>query len=163
MKKTIQRQVLDLLEANGRLSVKDIATMLEKEQGDIKEIIEQYEQQRIIQGYKTLIDWDKTDKEYVTAIIELKVTPQRDRGFEKVAQRIYNFPEVKNMYLMSGGYDFSLIIEGKTMREVAFFVAEKLAPIEGIVSTATHFVLRKYKDNGVVFGKLEVDERRNDL
>lgn len=163
MKKTTQRQVLDLLEANGRLSVKDIATMLEKEQGDIKEIIEQYEQQGIIQGYKTLIDWDKTDKEYVTAIIELKVTPQRDRGFEKVAQRIYNFPEVKNMYLMSGGYDFSLIIEGKTMREVAFFVAEKLAPIEGIVSTATHFVLRKYKDNGVVFGKLEVDERRNDL
>ena len=161
--KKIERQLLDLLEANGRLSSKDIAIMLDKEQGDIKKMIEKYEKDGIIQGYKTLIDWDKTDKEYVTAIIELKVTPQRDGGFEQVAERIYNFPEVKNMYLMSGVYDFSLLIEGKTMREVAFFVAEKLAPIEGVISTATHFVLRKYKDNGVVFGKLEIDERRNDL
>ena len=98
----------------------------------------------------------------MTAIIELKVTPQRDRGFDKVAERIYNFPEVKNMYLMSGGYDFSVVIEGKTMKEVAFFVAEKLAPIESIVSTATHFVLRKYKHDGVVYARqTEVDERGN--
>ncbi len=159
----INRKLLDLLETNARLSSKDIATMLDKEQGDIKKLMEEYEKEGIIQGYRTLIDWDKTDKEYVTAIIELKVTPQKDRGFEKLAERIYNYPEVKDMYLMSGTYDFSVIIEGKTMREVAFFVAEKLAPIEGIMSTATHFVLRKYKGNGVIFGKLEVDERSNVL
>jgi len=163
MANSTERKVLDLLESDGRLSVESIARLLGKENGEIKELIEGFEKDGVIQGYRTLIDWDKTDKEYVTAIIELKVTPQRDRGFEKVAERIYNFPEVKNMYLMSGAYDFSVVIEGKTMREVAFFVAEKLAPLESVVSTSTHFVLRKYKDNGVIFGRLEVDERSNIL
>ena len=130
-----KNELLKILEKDARLSTKSIAAMLEKEEGDIKKMIEGLESDGTILGYTALIDWDKTDKEYVTAIIELKVTPQRDRGFDKVAERIYNFPEVKNMYLMSGSYDFSLVIEGSTMKDVAFFVAEKLAPIESIVST----------------------------
>lgn len=162
MKKTTENALLEILEKDSRISAKNLAAMLDKEEGDIKKMINTLEEEGKILGYTTLIDWDKTDKEYVTAIIELKVTPQRDRGFDKVAERIYNFPEVKNMYLMSGSYDFSLLIEGKTMKEVAFFVAEKLAPIESIVSTATHFVLRKYKHDGVVYtGGPEVDERSN--
>jgi len=122
------------------------------------------EKDGVILGYKALVDWDKTDKEYVTALIELKVTPQRDGGFAKTAERITNYPEVKSMYLMSGAYDYCVIIEGRTMKEVALFVAEKLAPIENVMSTSTHFVLRKYKDNGVNFRFGEedsADERGN--
>ena len=157
-----KNELLKILEKDARLSTKSIAAMLEKEEGDIKKMIEGLESDGTILGYTALIDWDKTDKEYVTAIIELKVTPQRDRGFDKVAERIYNFPEVKNMYLMSGSYDFSLVIEGSTMKDGAFFVAEKLAPIESIVSTSTHFVLRKYKHDGVVYANYaEIDERGN--
>ena len=112
-----------------------------------------------ILGYTALVDWDKTDLEYVSALIELKVVPQRDRGFDKVAEKISNYPEVKSVYLMSGGFDLALIIEGKTMKEVAFFVARKLAALEDVTSTATHFVLRKFKDKGVVFGQVPKDER----
>ncbi|MBQ7411969.1 MAG: Lrp/AsnC family transcriptional regulator, partial [Clostridia bacterium] len=110
-------------------------------------------------GYHTLGDWDKTDRESVSALIEVKVMPQRDRGFDKIAEKIYNHPEVKSLYLMSGGFDFTVIIEGKTMKEVAYFVAQKLAPIEFVTSTATHFVLKKYKDKGVVYKIPEIDER----
>ena len=115
----------------------------------------------MILGYKTMIDWDKTDREYVSALIEVKITPQRDRGFDRVAERIYNYPEVQSLYLMSGAYDLAVLIEGKTMREVAYFVAQKLATIEDVISTATHFVLRKYKDKGVIYGVVDVDERGN--
>ena len=97
----------------------------------------------------------------VTAMIEVKMTPQRDRGFDRIAEKIYQYPEVQSVYLMSGGYDLCLIIEGRTMKEVAYFVAQKLAPIESVISTATHFVLRKYKDKGVIYGAPEVDERGN--
>ena len=135
--------------------------MCQKEVGDIKKIIEKYEADGVILGYKTMIDWDKTDREYVSALIEVKITPQRDRGFDRVAERIYNYPEVQSLYLMSGGYDLAVMIEGKTMREVAYFVAQKLAPIEDVISTATHFVLRKYKDKGVVYGIVDIDERGN--
>jgi DNA-binding Lrp family transcriptional regulator len=107
-----------------------------------------------------MIDGDKTDREYVSALIEVKITPQRDRGFDRVAEQIYNHPEVQSLYLMSsGGFDLCVLIEGKTMKEVAYFVAQKLATIDGVISTATHFVLRKYKDKGVVYGAPEVDER----
>ena len=115
----------------------------------------------MIVGYKTLVDWDKTDRECVSAIIEIKITPQRDRGFDHVAEKIYNYPEVQSLYLMSGGYDLCVQIEGKTMKEVAYFVAQKLATIDEVVATATHFVLRKYKDKGVVYGPQEIDERGN--
>ena len=154
-------ELLRLLENDARLSPEALALMLEKEVGDIKTMIEDYEQSGVIVGYHTLIDWDKTDRESVSAMIELKITPQRDRGYDHVAQKIYNYPEVESLYLMSGGFDLAVFIRGKTMREVAFFVAEKLATIDDVVSTATHFVLRKYKDNDVIYGSVPVDERGN--
>ena len=153
-------ELLKLLENDARLSPESLALMLDKEVGDIKTIIEDYENAGVILGYKTIIDWDKTDaEETVSAIIEIKITPQREHGYDRAAQKIYNYPEVESVYLMSGGYDLSVSIKGKTMREVALFVAERLAPIDGVLSTATHFVLRKYKDNGVVYGITPVDER----
>ena len=154
-------KILSLLEDDATLTPEQLAVMCQKEVGDIKNIISAYEENGVILGYKTLIDWDKTDREYVSALIEVKITPQRDRGFDRVAERIYNYPEVQSLYLMSGGYDLCLIIEGRTMKEVAYFVAQKLAPIESVLSTATHFVLRKYKDKGVIYGVVEVDERGN--
>lgn len=153
--------LLKLLENDARLSPDALALMLDKEVGDIKTMIEQYENDGVILGYQTVIDWDKTNREYVCAMIEVKITPQRDHGYDRVAQKIYNYPEVESLYLMSGGFDLAVFINGKTMREVAFFVAEKLATIEDVISTATHFVLRKYKDNGIVYGAVPVDERGN--
>ena len=154
-------KILKLLEENANLTHEQLAVLCQKEQGDIKKIIDQYEKDGVILGYKTLIDWDKTDREYVSALIEVKITPQRDRGFDRVAERIYNYPEVQSLYLMSGGFDLAVLIEGKTMKEVAYFVAQKLATIEDVISTATHFVLRKYKDKGVIYGVVDVDERGN--
>ena len=158
-----KRNVLELLEKDARLTPREIAVMLEKEEGDIKKMIADMEKDGVVLGYRTIIDWDKTDKEYVSALIELKITPQRDRGFDRVAEKIYNFPEVESLYLMSGGFDLCVMIEGKTMREVAYFVANKLAPMEDVVATATHFVLRKYKDKGIVYGPAKIDERGNCL
>jgi DNA-binding Lrp family transcriptional regulator len=157
----IMNKILKLLEENANLTHEQLAVLCQKEEGDIKRIIDQYEKDGVILGYKTLIDWDKTDREYVSALIEVKITPQRDRGFDRVAERIYNYPEVQSLYLMSGGYDLAVLIEGKTMKEVAYFVAQKLATIEDVISTATHFVLRKYKDKGVIYGVVDVDERGN--
>ena len=153
--------ILKILEDNANLTHEQLAVMCQKEVGDIKKYIKEQEENGVILGYKTMIDWDKTDREYVTALIEVKITPQRDRGFDRVAELIYNYPEVQSLYLMSGGYDLAVLIEGKTMKEVAFFVAQKLAPIDDVISTATHFVLRKYKDKGVVYGVVEEDERGN--
>ncbi len=155
--------ILNLIEQDSKLTYKEIAAMLGRGEDEVKSKIEEYERDGIIVGYHTLIDWDKTDREYVTAIIEIKITPQRDRGFDKIAERIYNYPEVKTLYLMSGSYDLAVIIEGKTMKEVAYFVAQRLAPIEGVLSTATHFVLRKYKSEGVVYGAVEEDLRGVDF
>ena len=154
-------KILKLLENDATLTAKQLAVMLDKEEGDIKNAIEKYEKDGVILGYKTIIDWDKTDREYVTALIEVKLTPQKDRGFDKVAEKIYNYDEVKSLYLMSGAYDLAVFIEGKTMKEVAYFVAQKLATIDSVMSTATHFVLHKYKDTGVVYDAGEIDERGN--
>ena len=153
--------ILKILEDNANLTHEQLAVMCQKEVGEIKQYIDQKEQEGIILGYKTMIDWDKTDREYVTALIEVKITPQRDRGFDRVAECIYNYPEVQSLYLMSGGFDLCVLIEGKTMKEVAYFVAQKLAPLEDVISTATHFVLRKYKDKGIIYGVADVDERGN--
>ena len=152
-------ELLKLLENNSRLTDAQLAQMLGKETGEIRDMIEKFERDRVVLGYKAIIDWDKTDKESVNALIEVKITPQRDRGFDRVAEKIYNYPEVESLYLMSGGFDLAVMIEGKTMKEVAYFVAMKLAPIEDVISTSTHFVLRKYKDKGVVYGAEPVDER----
>ena len=150
---------LKLLESDSRLTPEQLAVMCDKEVGEIKEMIGKFEKEGIILGYHTLIDWDKTARESVTALIELKISPQEDRGFDKIAEKIRNYPEVQSVYLMSGGFDLAVFIEGKTLKEVAFFVAQKLAPMNSIQSTATHFVLKKYKDKGVNYGIPETDER----
>lgn len=152
-------KLLEILEDNANLSYAQIAVMLDKEEGEIKDIIKKYEKNGVIVGYKTLIDWDKTDREYATALIEVKVVPQRDKGFDKVAEKIYRYPEVQSLYLMSGAYDFCVILEGKTMKEVAYFVAQKLSSLESVTGTATHFVLKKYKNNGAIYTSDEVDPR----
>ena len=118
------------------------------------------EAEKVICGYHTLINWENTDNEKVEALIEVKVTPQRGMGYDKIAERIYQFNEVESVYLMSGAFDFTVFITGKTMREVALFVADKLAPIDQVISTATHFVLKKYKDHGTVIGETREDERQ---
>ena len=155
------KQILQLLEKDARLTTEQMAVMLNCSEDEIKAEMDRLENEGIILGYKALVDWDKTDREYVSAVIELKVAPQRDRGFDRIAEKIYNYPEVQSVHLMSGGYDLMLIIEGKTMKEVAYFVAYKLAPMEDIVSTATHFVLKKYKDKGVIYKQPEKDERES--
>lgn len=150
---------LKLLESDSRLTPEQLAVMCDKDVGEIKEMIGKFEKEGIILGYHTLIDWVKTARESVTALIELKISPQEDRGFDKIAEKIRNYPEVQSVYLMSGGFDLAVFIEGKTLKEVAFFVAQKLAPMNSIQSTATHFVLKKYKDKGVNYGIPETDER----
>ena len=145
------------------LTAEQLAVMCGREVSEVRQTVDRLEREGVILGYKALVDWDKTDREYVSALIEIKITPQKDRGFDRVAEKIYNFPEVQSLYLMSGGFDLAVLIEGRTMKEVAYFVARKLAPLEDVLSTATHFVLRKYKDKGVVYGPAVVDERGNCL
>ncbi|WP_341876797.1 Lrp/AsnC family transcriptional regulator [Defluviitalea saccharophila] len=155
----MREEILEILEKNSRIETKDIAIMLNTTEEEIEKEIKQMEKEQIICGYNTLINWDKTQKDLVTALIEVKVTPQRGEGFDKIAERIYRFNEVKSVYLMSGGFDLTVIIEGRTMKEVALFVAQKLAPLEAVLSTATHFVLKKYKDHGNPFEEPHKDER----
>lgn len=155
-------KLLRLIENDATLTPKELALMLEKEEGDIKNMIRQLEKDGVILGYKAVIDWDKTETETITALIEVKVMPQRDDGFDKIAEKIQNYPEIKGLYLMSGGFDFTVLIEGKTMKEVAYFVARKLAPIEYVTATATHFVLKTYKYNGVVYNSPKKDLRESD-
>lgn len=152
-------EILEILEKNGRYTDEQIAVMTGKSLEDVQRAIKKYEEENVIVGYTTMVNWEKTSKENVIALIEIKVTPQRGEGFDKVAERIYRFPEVKACYLMSGGFDLTVIVEGKTMKEVALFVAEKLAPLESVLSTATHFVLKKYKDKGVIFEEKYTDDR----
>ena len=153
-------QILQLLEKDCRLTAGQIAAQLGRPAAEVAAEIARYEKEGVILGYTALIDWDKTDREYVSAVIELKVSPSRDRGFDKIAERIYQYPEVQAVQLMSSsGYDLMLIIEGKTMKEVAYFVANKLATLDSVISTATHFVLKKYKDMGVIYGAKNTDER----
>lgn len=155
----MRQEVLEILEHNSKVTVVDLATILERAADDIANEIAAMEQEKIICGYHTLINWEKTNNEKVTALIEVKVTPQRGQGFDKIAERIYRFKEVKSVYLMSGGFDLTVILEGKTMKEVALFVGQKLAPLESVLSTATHFVLKKYKDHGIILEEHKKDER----
>ena len=155
------KSMLELLENDSTLTAEQLAVMIGADVEEIKAMIRSYEKDGVIVGYKTLIDWDKTDREFVSALIELKVEPQIDRGFDSIAERICNFPEVESVFLMSGGFDIAVMIEGKTLKEVAFFVAEKLSIMEGVTGTATHFVLRKYKDKNTVYSREHVDERGN--
>ena len=155
----MREEILTMIEKNNKLSTKDLADMFGVDEVTIINEIAKMEEEKVICGYHTLINWDKTDKESVTALIEVKVTPQRGRGFDQIAERIYNFPEVKSVYLMSGSFDLTVVVEGKTMKEVAMFVSEKLAPLEPVLSTATHFILKKYKDHGTVMEAVTKPER----
>ena len=152
----MREQILEMLYNNSKLSEEEMAVMLGYSAEEIREEISAMEKEGIICGYTTMINWDKVENEKVTAFIEVKVAPQRGLGFDKIAERIYRFDEVESVSLMSGAYDLSVTIEGRTMKDVAIFVHEKLAPLESVLSTATHFVLRKYKEHGVVL----VDEKK---
>lgn len=156
MKKTI----LELLEKDCKLTAAQIASMVGADEAEVARIIRECEEERAILGYRAIIDWDKTECEAATALIEIKVTPQRGQGFARVAQRICQYPEVESVYLMSGGFDLTAIIKGKTLKQVALFVAEKLAPLEAVNATATHFVLKKFKDAGVLFSEDEIGQER---
>jgi len=153
------KKILELLEKDATLTAEQLAVMLDKDPQAVAEDIKEYEKKNIIVGYKTIINWEKTEYEPVSAIIELRITPQRGEGFDEVAKRVYQYEEVSSVYLMSGGFDLALIIEGKTMKEVALFVAEKLAPMEQVISTATHFVLKKYKVDGAIITDKPKDTR----
>lgn len=153
--------ILDILEnSNKHLSNEQIAQMLGSTEEEVAGIIKGLEKENIIVGCKTMINWEKTDKDLVTAIIELRITPQRGEGFDKVAEKIYKYSQVKSLYLMSGSYDLCVIIEGRSMKDVALFVASKLAPMDNVLSTATSFVLKKYKDDGMIFYNDEEDSRQ---
>ena len=145
-------EILEILEQNCRYSDKEIAVMVGKTVEEVRDAIRDYEERSIIAGYTALINWENTGTETVTALIEVKITPQRGEGFDKVAERIYKFDQVKACYLMSsGGFDLTVIVEGKTMKEVALFVSRSLSCQEYVTGTATHFVLKKYKDHGTIF------------
>ena len=152
-------KLLRLLEQDCTLTHEQLASMTDMTVADVKAAIQRYEADKTILGYQAIVDWDRTDREAVTALIEVKVTPQRGMGFDKIAERIYQFSEVEAVYLMSGSFDFTVFIEGKTMRQVAQFVSERLAPMESVLSTATHFVLKKYKDHGTIISDPVQDER----
>ena len=140
----MREKILAVLEKNSRINIKDLAILLGESEAAVANEIANMEKEHIICGYHTLINWDNTSEEKVQALIEVKVTPQRGMGFDKIAERIYQYSEVDSVFLMSGGYDFTVIIEGKTMRQVALFVSEKLSTLDSFLSTATHFVLKKY-------------------
>ena len=152
-------EILAALEQNSRYTDEEIAVMTGRTVEEVRAAITDYEERSIIAGYTTLINWENTGRETVTALIEVKVSPQRDAGYDKVAERIYQYQEVRSCFLMSGGFDLTVIVEGKTMREVAMFVSEKLAIQEYVLSCATHFVLKKYKENGTMFKEQPIDDR----
>lgn len=152
-------KLLKLLEDNARMSNAQLAVMLDTTEEQVAAAIAQYEKEGIIHGYTALVDWDKTEQEQVEARIEIRVSPKKGRGFEEIAETIMEFDEVQTIYLMSGGYDLALTVKGKTFKDVAMFVAHKLSPLDSVLSTSTHFVLRKYKERGFqVSGEVQ-DER----
>ena len=155
----LKEKILRAIAKDSKIASAELAIRLGCREEELITAIAEMEAAKVICGYPTLIDWDKVSDEKVTALIELKVTPQRGQGFDKIAERIYKFDEVESVYLMSGGFDLTVIIRGKSMKEVSRFVFEKLAPMESIQSTATHFVLKKYKDQGLVM-QFESDDER---
>ncbi len=155
----MREKILTFIEKNSKIDLHDLAVIVGADEATILNELQAMEEEHIICGYPTLIDWDKTDIEKVTAMIEVRVTPQREMGFEKVAEHIYRYPEVNSVYLISGGFDFMVIVEGRTLREVAQFVSDKLATIDTVLSTKTNFILKKYKDHGTVIAGPKKDER----
>ena len=155
----MRREILKYLERNSKINLQELAVLLGSDEVMIANEIAQMEKEKIICGYHSLIDWEKTGEEQVVALIEVKVTPQRNQGFDRIAERIYNYPEVNAVYLISGGYDFLITLKARTLKEVSEFVSGKLAPLDAVLSTATHFVLKKYKDHGAVLVAKTESER----
>ena len=155
----MREKILSYIETNSRIDMHDLAIMMGTDEATIMNELEEMEQAHIICGYHTLINWEKAGIEKVTAMIEVRVTPQRGMGFDKVAERIYNYPEVNSVYLISGGFDFMVTLEGKTLREVSEFVSDKLSPLDSVLSTKTNFILKKYKEHGTIMAEQRKDER----
>lgn len=156
----MREKILSVIEKNSRIDIEELAILLGEDETTIANEIADMEKEGVICGYHTLINWDKTNNEKVNALIEVRVTPQKGMGFDNIAERIYQFSEVNAVYLMSGSFDFTVFIEGRTMRDVAQFVSDKLAPMDSVLSTATHFVLKKYKDHGTILSAKKKDERQ---
>lgn len=155
----MNNQILSILERDARTSPDKIAVMLGKPESEIVKAIQEMEENGVIRRYKTVIDWEKAGKERVFAFIDVRVAPSRGVGYDDIAKRIYRYPEVHSVYLVSGDYDLRVVAEGKTMQDVAFFVADRLAPLEGVLSTRTNFLLKKYKDDGDIFEDQPEDHR----
>lgn len=155
----MREQLLALIEKNSRVGISELAVLLGKEEIEVANEIKKLEEERVICGYHTLIDWEKTSIEKVSAIIEVRVTLQRGQGFDKIAQRIYNYPEVKSVYLISGGFDLMVTLEEKSLKEIAAFVSDKLSTLDNVLSTGTHFVLKRYKEHGTILDEVKEDAR----
>ena len=155
----MREDLLTIIEKNSRIDLKELAVILGVTEQAVLDELANLEKDGVICGYHTLIDWDKTSVEKVNALIEVRVTPQRGQGFDKIAERIYNYPEVKSVYLISGGYDLLVTLEEKSLKEISAFVSDKLSTLESVLSTATHFILKKYKDHGTILDKKHEDER----
>lgn len=155
----MREELLKILEKNSRMDLKELAVILGVEEIDVVNELAALEKEGIICGYHTMINWDLTSIEKVNALIEVRITPQRGQGFDNIAERIYKYSEVDSVYLISGGYDLLVSLEGKTLKEVSGFVSNKLSTLDGVLSTATHFILKKYKDHGTILSKKEEDER----
>ena len=156
----MKEKILSIIEKNSRISLEDLAALLGENLEAVTAAVMEMENDKIICGYHTIINWDKVEMQKFNALIEVRVTPQRNLGFDKIARRIYNYPEVTSVYLMSGGFDFAIFIEGKTLQEVAEFVSSKLSVMDSVLSTATHFVLKKYKDHGTIMTPEQKEERQ---
>lgn len=155
----MREKILSIIEKNSRVDVHELAVILGVEEIDVVNEMAAMEEEGVICGYHTLIDWEKTTIDKVTALIEVRVTPQRGQGFDTIAERIYKYPEVNSVYLISGGYDLLVTFEGKSLKEVSAFVSDKLSTLDTVLSTATHFILKKYKDHGTILSKKYADER----
>lgn len=155
--------LLELLHENAELSEKQIASILNKTEDDVKEAINNYKQAGIIKGYKALINWDLAPVRSISAIIQLRVTPQPDTGFDSIARSIMVFDEVESVYLMAGSYDFSIMVRAESIQEISEFVAKKLSTLDNVISTATHFVLTRYKDSGILLAEDEKQEERRTM
>ena len=155
----MREQILAIIEKNSRIDIKELAVILGVEEIDIANELKALEEESVICGYHTMIDWEKTSIEKVTALIEVRITPQRGQGYDNIAERIYRYPEVNSVYLISGGYDLMVTLEGKSLKAISSFVSDKLSTLDGVLSTATHFILNKYKEHGTILSKKEEDER----
>ncbi|MEG1017896.1 MAG: Lrp/AsnC family transcriptional regulator [Oscillospiraceae bacterium] len=151
--------LLKLLEENARLSLEQLASLTGRTQKEVADTLDELKDKGVIAGYQAIVDWEKAGSEEVSSLIEVRITPKRDFGFDEFAATISRFPEVESVYLMSGGYDISIEVKGKSFRDIAMFVAKRLSPMESVLSTATHFVLKKYKERGVIFCDAQIDER----